>query len=73
LPLSENQLAKILVSRDQYAGRIPAVAQHRLIGNSGRHFRDISHIMTVLAESFHDLPVDALVGKESHYGASSTG
>jgi hypothetical protein len=71
--LTEHQLAKVLICRQEHVRLLISQVQHNVIRYAWLHFRDIPHGMTFPAQTFDDLAIYALVGKEIHPTASATG
>src|ERR1035438_2662437 len=71
--LSEDQLAKILICRHQDRVCAPAVIENGLIVDSRVEFSDKQDIMTVTAEPFDNVPVDALIRDDFQPVTVSTG
>jgi hypothetical protein len=73
LPLPENQLTEILISRDQHACRNPALHQDDLIHHRGRQLGYIRNLITIKAKAFDNLAVAALIGEKRHRETVSRG
>jgi hypothetical protein len=73
LPPPEDEVAEILVSRDQHARRSPTLHQDDVIHDSRRHLSYIGNLMAIEAKAFDNLTVDAFVGEERHREIVSRG
>jgi hypothetical protein len=73
LPPPEDEFAEILVRRNQYARRSPALHQDDFIRDPGRLLGHISNLVAIEAKAFDNLTVDALIGEERHREIVSSG
>jgi len=71
--LTKDQLAEILVGRQEHIGLLVCKRKDNVIGNALFHLGSVPYRVTVPPQAIHDLTIHALVGQEIHPAVSATG
>lgn len=71
--LTEHQLAKILVTRDEDRSLGIGPPKHRAIIDAGGKLGDVQNLVPVETKTLDDLPVNAFVSQQIHLTDSVTG
>ena len=68
MPLPRDELAEILVSRDQHAFRGSTSLRNDFINDPRRHLGHLGNLVAIESKAFDNLTVDAFISQESHRG-----
>ena len=71
--LPKYKVAEVLVCRQQDRSVLVRAIKDFRIGNPGRTLRDRKDLISISADYFDDLPIDALIGDEPHPAIFSAG
>ena len=72
-PLAEDHLSEILVRSQQNPVGLAAAEENNFIVDTGVQLGDKQHFVSISAEPFDDLPVDALIRENLHPATLSIG
>src|SRR5713226_6644078 len=64
LLLPKDELAEILVSRDQHALRVLTLTQNDFIHDPRRHLGQVGNLVAIESKAFENLAVDAFISQE---------